>query len=112
MFFFPVVLRLKDFTFEHRSFTMELPKSMLLADVAVRVMYPTYDLLTPRGRSYRYKNSAPSPRRSKAAPAEAREIAGSRKGSGRSQEGEKAQEGADLDQTNGKQDKERVGHCG
>ena len=43
---------MKDFTFQSRGFTLELPKSMLLADVAVRVMYPSYDTLSPLCRTY------------------------------------------------------------
>ena len=46
------ICRLKDFTFQLRGFTLELPKSMLLADVAVRVIYPTYDILSPLCRTY------------------------------------------------------------
>ena len=90
---------------------MELPKSMLLADVAVRVMYPMYDLLTPCGRSYHYKKGVSTPQRSRVAPEEAREISDNRKGSAQSRE-EEVQEGGELDKANGNLDKERVGHCG
>lgn len=49
---FSFICRLKDFTFQLRGFTLELPKSMLLADVAVRVMFPSYDTLSPLCRTY------------------------------------------------------------
>ena len=108
--FFPPFKRLKDFTFEHQSFTMELPKSMLLADVAVRVMYPMYDLLTPCGRSYHHKKGISSSKCSRAAPEEVREIASNRKGSARSQE--EVQVGEERDRANGNLGEEQVGHCG
>ena len=44
--------RLKEFTFKTRDFTLDLPKPMLLADVAVRVLYLSYDLLSPLSKTY------------------------------------------------------------
>jgi cancer susceptibility candidate protein 1 len=44
--------RLKDFSFKLNKFTLELPKPMLLADVAVRVLYLHYDTLTPQCSTY------------------------------------------------------------
>lgn len=102
--------RLKDFSFEHRSFTLELPKSMLLADVAVRVMYPTYDLLTPCSRSYHCKTTTSIPKHSKEGTEQVKEDTTNIMGSARSREKEK--EGIEGDKANGKLDEERVSHCG
>ncbi len=44
--------RLKEFSFKTRDFTLDLPKPMLLADVAVRVLYLSYDLLSSLSKTY------------------------------------------------------------
>ena len=38
--------RLKDLSFKERSFTLELPKPLILADILVSVLYPPFDNLT------------------------------------------------------------------
>lgn len=43
-------VRLKDFSFKERSFTLELPKPLILADTLVSVLYPPFDHLTPLAR--------------------------------------------------------------
>lgn len=40
--------RLKSFGFNEQEITVEIPKPLLLGDVAVRVMWPPYDPLTPQ----------------------------------------------------------------
>ena len=52
--------RLKNFTFKTREFNFDLPKPMLLADVAVRVLYLSYDPLSPLSRTY-HSPTNPSP---------------------------------------------------
>ena len=42
--------RLKDFSFKEHSFTLELPKPLILADILVSVLYPPFDHLTPLAR--------------------------------------------------------------
>lgn len=44
--------RLKNFGFKERSFVLELPKPLLLQDVALRLLYPPYDTLSPQSRSF------------------------------------------------------------
>ncbi len=45
--------RLKSFSFKERlQFTLELPKSLLLADVAIRVIQMDFDPLSPMSGSY------------------------------------------------------------
>lgn len=46
-----MIYRLKDFSFKLRHFAMDIPKTLLLADVAIRVMYPAHDTLTPQCRT-------------------------------------------------------------
>jgi hypothetical protein len=41
---------LKDLSFKERSFTLELPKPLILADVLVSALYPPFDNLTPLAR--------------------------------------------------------------
>lgn len=47
-----ILFRLKEFSFKYRHFTLELPKPMLLADVAIRLMYLPYDALSPQCNTY------------------------------------------------------------
>ena len=47
---------MKDFSFkDHLQFTLELPKPLLLADAAVRVLRLPFDDLSPQSSSYHCK---------------------------------------------------------
>ena len=50
IFYHWYIVRLKDFSFKERSFTLELPKPLILADTLVSVLYPPFDHLTPLAR--------------------------------------------------------------
>lgn len=71
--------RLKNFSFKTRNFTLELPKPLLLADVAIRVLYPTYDSITPLSKRYSCF-SVPSTAASTSNPEENEEISGTGEG--------------------------------
>ncbi|XP_057317605.1 dynein axonemal intermediate chain 7-like isoform X2 [Hydractinia symbiolongicarpus] len=47
--------RIKQVEFKDRPFTMELPKQIALADIAVRVLYINFDFLSPRCSTYALK---------------------------------------------------------
>ena len=53
--------RLKNFSFKEHSFVLELPKPLLLADVAVRLLLPPFDPLSPSCHTHGYQCPAPTP---------------------------------------------------
>ena len=49
------VCRLKSFSFkEQLQFTLDIPKPLLLADVAVRLVQMDFDPFSPQCRTYHY----------------------------------------------------------
>ena len=51
-----IILRLKNLSFQDElKFTLDFPKPLLLADVAIRVMQLPFDLLSPLSPSYSCK---------------------------------------------------------
>jgi len=52
---------LKNFTFKERYFVLDIPKPLLLADAAVRVLYLPFDPLSPLSRTYQCKKAPPTP---------------------------------------------------
>eukprot|EP00731_Ephydatia_muelleri_P006041 Em0003g289a len=51
--------RLKNFAFKERSFVLELPKPLLLLDIALRLVYTCWDTLSPQSRSFLLPSLAP-----------------------------------------------------
>ena len=48
-----IFYRLKEFSFQYCSFTIDLPKSMTMLDVSVRLMCLSYDTLSPLCKTYK-----------------------------------------------------------
>ena len=44
---------MKEFSFQYCSFTIDLPKSMTMLDVSVRLMCLSYDTLSPLCKTYK-----------------------------------------------------------
>ena len=47
--------RVKVVEFLSEGFTVEIPKSLVLADVAIRLLYRAYDTMSPRCSTYHLK---------------------------------------------------------
>jgi len=53
--------RVKAAEFLSQGFTVEIPKSLVLADVAIRLLYRAYDTMSPRCSTYRLKSKEKKP---------------------------------------------------
>ena len=53
--------RVKVAEFLSQGFTVEIPKSLVLADVAIRLLYRAYDNMSPRCSTYRLKSKEKKP---------------------------------------------------
>ena len=53
--------RVKSFSFEKMGFTMEIPRVLAVANVAVRIMHTKYNHLSPLSKSFYPKRKAKAP---------------------------------------------------